>query len=485
MQAEVQDYSTESLSSTPISLRAAVVELQETEKLVHVDKTYAGYSSTNTSPAPTPPQKLSGRELTIALLGAAAGNCMEWYNFSLFGLLANVFGELFFPESTPTLHLFQAYAIYLFTFLMRPLGGLVFGFLGDRYGRIYALRLSIIMMGVTTLITACLPTYRDIGISATFIMIAVRLVQGLSAGAEFPAAMVYVVEVCPPEHRAKFGILTQITGFGGLVASLFVTVLNSAFTAQQILDWAWRIPFGFGCLIGLFGIWSRTHLTSDSPAFVRAQQHGDVVENPVLFALQTCKWRMLSIVVHCMLCVSESFVLFQWLPTYFSFIENYTFNAFGINVVAYLLTAVSGLMSAHWIDSFRSMTSSKIIMIFGPIQVVLAAMLFQYLDDPEDDVMAIAIWLVLATCYGFYFGAAYGIWFMDMLPDLTCRLSAFGMAYNMGSLWGGAASLMATFVESEFGGIRSVGMTLLLFGCISIGNDIIAAQFMQKPKVLR
>ena len=105
-------------------------------------------------------------------------------------------------------------------------------------GRIYALKLSIIMMGVTTLITAILPTYHQIGITATFLMIAVRLVQGLSAGAEFPAAMVYVVEVCPPEHRAKFSILCQITGFGGLIASVFVTVLNQTFATSIFITFA-------------------------------------------------------------------------------------------------------------------------------------------------------------------------------------------------------------------------------------------------------
>merc|ERR1719474_1824559 len=110
--------------------------------------------------------------------------------------------------------------------------------------------------------------------------------------------MIYVVEVCPFRHRAVFAILVQITGFGGLIGSLLVTLLDLMFTRQQILDWAWRIPFGFGCLIGLFGICSRVYLTADSPAFERAQQHGDVVANPVMFALRTCKWRMLSIVMH-------------------------------------------------------------------------------------------------------------------------------------------------------------------------------------------
>jgi len=481
---QFQDYSSESLSSTPNSLQAVVVELQETDKLVNGAKSYTSYtSSPSSSESASPTPKLSSRELTIAMLGAAAGNCMEWYNFSLFGLLANVFGELFFPESNASIHLFQAYGIFAATFFMRPLGGLIFGYLGDRLGRIYALKLSIFMMGITTLITACLPTYSSIGITSTFLMIAVRLVQGLSAGAEFPAAMVYINEICPSAHQAKFAILCQITGFGGLVASGAVALLNAIFTEQQILDWAWRIPFVFGCLIGLFGIWSRHNLNSDSPAFEKAQQHGETVANPVAYALQTCKWRMCSIVFHCMLVVSQSFILFQWLPTYFSFIGGYTFNAFAINIFAYLITAGTGLLSAHWIDSSRTMTSSKMIRIFGPMQLILAVVLFQFLNDPQDGVLAITIWLIMAATFGMYFGAAYGVWFMDMLPDLSCRLSAFGIAYNVGSLWGGTASLIATFVESEFGGVGAVGYLLLLFGVISIGNDVFASQFMHKSNL--
>ena len=137
---------------------------------------------------------------------------------------------------------------------MRPVGGLIFGIIGDRYGRLQSLKLSIILMAGSTLITAILPTYEMIGIWSTMLMIIIRLVQGLSVGGELSGAMIYTVEVCPQNHRALFAILVQITGFGTLLASVLMAILNSVFTMEEILSYAWRLPFVFGCLIGLFGI---------------------------------------------------------------------------------------------------------------------------------------------------------------------------------------------------------------------------------------
>merc|ERR1719242_1082786 len=128
------------------------------------------------------------------------------------------------------------------------------------------------------------------------------------------------------------------------------------------------------------------------------------------------------------------------------------------------------------------MTSSKIILVFGPIQVILAVVSFQYLNDSQDALLAISIWLMLAMSFGLYYGAAAGIWFVEMLPDITCRNSAFGISYNAGTLWGGMATLIATFVQSDFGGIGAVGWTLFVFGCISMGNDLIASRFLRSSK---
>jgi len=260
---------------------------------------------------------------------------------------------------------------------------------------------------------------------------------------------------------------------------LFITVLYATLTPTEILDFYWRTPFVFGGVIGLLGIWSRSQLNDDSPTKTNTDSTIVSMSNPVLYALRTCKWRMLSIILHCTLAVSQSYLLGQWLPSYFLVIAGYKFNAFGINIIAYLLICCTGLLSAYLMDTFKNMTSSKILIIFGPLQVILNTVLFQYLDNPDDEWMAIAIWLICATSYGLYFGAALGIWFMDILPDSSCKQSAFGIAYNIGTFWGGTASLIATFVESHYGGIGAVGWMLFVFGCIGIGNDIIASRFIR------
>ena len=162
----------------------------------------------------------------------------------------------------------------------------------------------------------------------------------------------------------------------------------------------------------------------------------------------------------------------------------YTFNVYAINLVAMLLCTFGRLITAHWIDSVRSMTSSKVICIFGLIQVALATVSFQYLDEAQDELLAILMWLILALSFALYYGAAAAIWYIDMLPDVKCRNTAFGLAYNVGALWGGMATLIATFVEDKFGGISAVGWTLLIIGCVSIGNDIIRSRFIQRSTTI-
>eukprot|EP00483_Globobulimina_turgida_P010371 UN10391 len=160
----------------------------------------------------------SSCELCKSLIGAAAGNFLEWFDFAIFGLLADEIGHNFFPKSRHGVQLLQAFAVYAGAFLMRPLGGALFGWIGDKYGRLHALRLSIFMMAFPTFLTGCLPTYNSIGITATILLVILRLIQGLSVGGEITGALVYVLEKCPPNRRSLFGVLVQISGSGTLLA---------------------------------------------------------------------------------------------------------------------------------------------------------------------------------------------------------------------------------------------------------------------------
>lgn len=364
---------------------------------------------------------------------------------------------------------------------MRPVGGIIFGIIGDRYGRLQSLKISIILMGASTLITALLPTYEMIGIWSTILMVTVRLLQGLSVGGELSGAMIYTVEICPQNHRALFAIFVQVTGFGTLLASGIMAILYAVFTMDTILAWAWRLPFVFGCFIGIFGIWARVYLTQESREFLRAKRHGDLVENPVKYAFQNCKWRMLSMMLHIAFVIYAYYIYFVWLPTYFTVISQYTFNVFAVNTVGMIICATSAIISSHWIDKYKRLTSSKSILCFGSIHMTLASILFSYLNNPSDSSLAIIIWLLLALSFGLYYGPGAGIWLINIFPDVSCRYSAFGISYNLSAAtFGGSASLIATYLQSNWGGISSIGWSLFILGVISLTSDAFSWYFHRK-----
>eukprot|EP01083_Nonionella_stella_P298936 1014478_1 len=239
----------------------------------------------------------SSCELCKSLIGAAAGNFLEWFDFAIFGLLADEIGHNFFPHNTQGVQLLQAFAVYAGAFLMRPLGGALFGWIGDKYGRLNALRISIFMMAFPTFLTGCLPTYHDIGITATVLLVLLRLIQGVSVGGEITGALVYVLEICPPNRRSLFGILVQVSGSGTLLAIIVEATMRAVFTDEQIYSFAWRLPFLGGIVVAGFGIWIRRALPM-SDDFLHKKEEGKLKGNPTLYVLWNNKLIIFILVFH-------------------------------------------------------------------------------------------------------------------------------------------------------------------------------------------
>lgn len=143
---------------------------------------------------------------TRTLIGGSFGTFLEWYDYTLYGFLSVPFAKLFFPSHTPKIALIETFGIFAIGYLARPIGGLFLGFLGDRLGRKWALVLSIFLMGLSTLAMGCLPTYTRIGVGSPLLLLAFRLLQGLSVGGEYMSAAVFLVEHAPPRKRGFFWI---------------------------------------------------------------------------------------------------------------------------------------------------------------------------------------------------------------------------------------------------------------------------------------
>uniref|UniRef100_UPI003556445D MFS transporter n=1 Tax=Streptomyces corallincola TaxID=2851888 RepID=UPI003556445D len=208
------------------------------------------------------------RPLLKRAVGASAlGNCMEWFDFGVYSYLAATLGKVFFPGASPGAQVISSFATFAAAFVVRPLGGLVFGPLGDRIGRQKVLATTMIMMAAGTFAIGIIPGYATIGIAAPILLLLARMVQGFSTGGEYGGATTFVAEYSPDRRR---GFLSSWLDFGTFVGyalgSALVTVLNLALTDAQMLSWGWRLPFLIAGPLGVIGLYMRLKL-EESPAF--------------------------------------------------------------------------------------------------------------------------------------------------------------------------------------------------------------------------
>lgn len=212
-------------------------------------------------------QVVEGPLLKRAVGASALGNCMEWFDFGVYSYLAATIGKVFFPGASPGAQLISSFATFAAAFVVRPLGGLVFGPLGDRIGRQKVLATTMIMMAVGTFAIGVIPSYATIGIAAPILLLLARMVQGFSTGGEYGGATTFVAEYSPDRRR---GFLSSWLDFGTFtgyaLGSALVTVLNLALTEDQMLSWGWRLPFLIAGPLGVIGLYMRTKL-EESPAF--------------------------------------------------------------------------------------------------------------------------------------------------------------------------------------------------------------------------
>jgi MHS family proline/betaine transporter-like MFS transporter len=188
------------------------------------------------------------------IFAGLVGNVMEWFDFAIYGYFASIIGTHFFPSDNPSISLIAAFGAFAAGFLVRPLGGLVFGRIGDLIGRKRAMLLSMMAMAVPTVLIGLMPTYASIGIAAPIIIVLLRIIQGLSVGGEYTTSVVFLAEHAKPGHRAR----TTFWGMWGATAGILLgsaigALVSGLLTEEQLLNWGWRVPFLLGSLVALTG----------------------------------------------------------------------------------------------------------------------------------------------------------------------------------------------------------------------------------------
>ncbi|MFR9805560.1 MFS transporter [Pseudonocardia sp. RS010] len=229
------------------------------------------------------PAAISKRVVVASTLGTIT----EYYELTVYTYLTTVIAVLFFPSENPTVSLLAALAAFAASFIVRPVGGLVFGWIGDRYGRRKALVIALLGMALATFAVGVLPTFAAFGVGATVLLMIARIGQGLSAGGEIGGAAAYLAEQSPNHRRGFYTSLVNIGVLGGTAsASLAVLALNAILTREQMLDWGWRLPFLIALPLGLIGIYIRRRL-EDSPQFLAAKEDGRLPKVPAVELLRS------------------------------------------------------------------------------------------------------------------------------------------------------------------------------------------------------
>ncbi len=222
----------------------------------------------------------SAAEMRLIVAASSMGTVFEWYDFFIYGTLASIIGKAFFPAGNETLQLLLVWAGFAVGFGFRPLGAILFGFLGDKLGRKYTFLVTVTLMGIATAGVGLIPSAASIGLWAPLIVIGLRILQGLALGGEYGGAAIYVSEHAPPRRRGYVSSYIQASVVGGFVLSIAVVLAcQTLIPADVFAAWGWRIPFLLSLILLAISLWMRLKL-SESPVFVAMKEAGETVGNP-------------------------------------------------------------------------------------------------------------------------------------------------------------------------------------------------------------
>ena len=220
------------------------------------------------------------------VFSTAIGACLEWYDFSIYMFTTPMITAAFFPQDNHIIALMSAFAIFAAGYLMRPLGGLFFSNMGDKFGRKKVLTLTTGLMCFPMLVTAMLPTYHQWGLLAVVLLLLMRMLQGFSVGGEYTGVLVMLQEQAPKQHRALItSIASVLSGIGMVLSSLTVTALTHWLGNEKMMAWGWRIPFLIGFLLALWAYQQQKQI-HESPAFLKAVRKKRVVKLPFIEAIK-------------------------------------------------------------------------------------------------------------------------------------------------------------------------------------------------------
>jgi MFS transporter, MHS family, proline/betaine transporter len=392
-----------------------------------------------------------------AIVGASVGNTVEWFDFAVYGYLAVTLGAVFFPSEDPTISLLSSFAVFGVAFVMRPLGGLFFGPLGDRIGRQRTLATVIILMSVSTFVIALLPGYATIGIWAPILLVAARLLQGFSAGGEFGGASAFIAEYSPDNRRGFLvSWLEFSTLIGFILGSTSVLVLSSVLSEDALTSWGWRIPFLLAGPLGLIGLYIRLRL-DDTPEFRALESAGEVSQSPFKETI-TQNWRPILQVAGLVIIQNAGFyIVLTYMQTYITEQLGFSTTSASLSTV---LTLLVGMALIPPLGALSDRVGRKPVLMASCVGFVVLTYPLFLLLNAGSLAGAIAAHVALGALLAVYLSTTIAA-LTELFPTRV-RYGGFSIGYNVSvAIFGGAAPFLATYLISVTGNPLSPAFYLI------------------------
>lgn len=416
-------------------------------------------------------QEFSHKRALRAGFASFIGTAIEFYDFYIFATAAALlFGPLFFPEIDPALGVLASFATYATGFLVRPLGGILFGYIGDRFGRQRSLVLTLLLMGAATLAVGLLPTYASIGLGAPILLVLLRMLQGLAVGGEWGGAVLMAVENAPERYKGFYGSLPQL---GNPMGALMATGVFSLLTLggeEFMLDWGWRIPFLISAVLIAVGFWIRRSV-EETPVFEQAQAAreaaGGKQDSPLKKAV-TKNWRAILIGIGLVPISTGGYYLIT------TFATTYATQAQGIDATLFLnvltVAAFFELISTLGIGVLADRMGRKKVMAISLIVTALAIIpMFLTIGNAPVWVMFVLFSIVRITINGTWAPLSA---IMAQMFDADSRQTSLSLSYSTGNaLWAGLSPIVAMSLYTATGSIWPaigifIGLSLLSLVCV-------------------
>ncbi|HAU1501527.1 TPA: MFS transporter [Legionella pneumophila] len=402
-----------------------------------------------------------------ALFAGVSGTALQWYDFALFGYFAPIIAATYFPNDNQFASLLSAFGVFAVGYLLAPIGSLLFGYIGDQFGRKRALTLSILAMAIPTAMISIIPSYQYIGITAPLLITLLRVIQGFVASSEFTGSAIFLVEHAKPEKRAFYGCLTSSAYSTGLILA---GLAASFFTASFMPDWGWRIGFGLALIAGALIFYLRTYV-AETPEYENIVQY-DKRRLPFLAALKEAPLAVVGIIGIAWLVSIMTFGTYVFTATY---LHSYFHISLGLaTLIITLALAVDATL-----EPFIALLADRIGLL-KVIRLGMVAMLF----------LSIPIFFLLAT--GNVVLIAIGLVFMSILIAITYaplnaymvslfphqyRYSGFGVAFNVGiSLFGGTTPIVMMWLVNSTSNFISPAWYYMFGAIIGLASIMVCEQ---------